>query len=159
MDAKKAYRKAVNLICRTQWVISSIIDEKGWPDNAIRTNFACTARFPALAKKLNHKTLENYFPINSYSSRLGDITACPKTALYYFDVTTKEVCQVQGLIRVVKDEKTRRLFWQQDWNRQCPDGVDGDEYTLLRFEGANLKYYDGVADSYWGPIEATSQEK
>lgn len=152
MEAKKAYRKALALITRTHWVLSSTIDKNGWPDNAIRTNFSCAARYPQMAKKLNYKKLECYFPMNSYSSRMDEIVASPKTSLYYHDITSGEVCQLQGYMRVVKDEKTRRAFWQPQWEKQCPDGADGDEYTLLHFEAVRLQYYDGTADSYWGPV-------
>lgn len=158
MEAKKAYRGALRLMLRMPWLLATIIDKKGWPDNAIRTNFAYKNRFPELADKINHKTLDNYLPMNSYSTRVHDVIACPKGALYYYDPDTKEACQVQGIMKLVKDEKVRREVWHQEWEIQCPGGPDGDEYALVHFEGTHLKYYDGVSDSYWGPIEADEEK-
>lgn len=159
MDAKKAYHRALKLIQRAPWVIVSAVDDAGWPDNAMRTNFSCVARFPALCKKANAKKLEGYSPINSYSTRLKHIIQHPKVALSYYDATTGETCHVQGFMRVVKDEKIRCELWQKDWEGHCPDGVNGDEYTLIRFEGVNIKYYDGKADCYWGPIDSEPKQK
>ncbi len=154
MEAKQAYRKSLSLILRTSWVVSSAIDSKGWPDNSYRTNFSCERRYPSLAKFLNRKKLETYFPINRYSSRLQDIIASPKVALYYYDVCTGEMCQVQGEMKVVKSDKIRRQMWIEEWDRLCPDGIDGDEYVLLHFVGHTLKYYDGTSDSFWGRIDS-----
>ncbi len=142
---------------RAPWVIVSAIDENGWPDNALRTNFSCQARFPALCKKANAKKLGCYFPINSYSTRLGHIVKRPKVALSYYDANTAETCDIQGFMRVVQDKKTRRELWQKGWEKHCPDGVEGEEYTLLCFEGTALKYYNGKSDCYWGPIEDGSE--
>lgn len=157
MEAKTAYRKALHLIQRTSWVIATAVTPEGWPESALRTNNACALRFPALKKLLNHKKLANCFEINSYSARLQIIAKNPKVALYYYDVCSGERVKIIGYSRVVKDKKKLAAFWQPEWEKLCPDGIDGDEYSLLLFEGFNLRYYDGVSESYDGPIVPPSK--
>ncbi len=157
MEAKTAYRKAFNLTQRTSWVIATAMTRDGWPESALRTNNACALRFPALKKLLNHKKLANCFEINSYSPRLQIIAKNPKVSLYYYDICSGERVNIIGYSRVVKDKKTLAEFWQPAWEKLCPDGIDGDEYSLLLFEGVRLRYYAGVSDSYDGPIVPLSK--
>lgn len=150
MDEKTAYRKALNLIKRSNWLIASAIDSNEWPDNAFRINYANPKRFPVIAKHINYKIMENYFPIHKYSSRWNDLQARPKATLYYYDVTTGEICQLHGVTREVKDPHIKAALFHKDWETQFPDGPTDEDYVLLRFEMKILKYYDGVSDSFIG---------
>lgn len=158
MEAKKSYRQALSLIQRSTWLLACSIDEAGFPDNAYRVNLANTRRFPALAKKIDYKKLENYFPLNRYSTRFRQAMNCPKTSLYYYDVTTGEICQLKGFCTLVKDPKICAQFWQQDWENQFPDGVNDPDFALMRFEARDLQYYDGTKEAFWGMLHEALQK-
>lgn len=159
MEAKIAYTRALKLIQRTTWVLSCAIDDKGWPDNSYRTNFANVNRYPALAKKIDYKKLENYFPINKYSTRLQHLLECPNTTLYFYDITTGEICQLKGKMEIVKNAAKRVELWQDEWEKQFPDGPHDEDFMLLHFQANVLQYYDGVNDSFWGDLKEAFENK
>ncbi|WP_458401832.1 pyridoxamine 5'-phosphate oxidase family protein [Candidatus Avelusimicrobium sp.] len=159
MEAKTAYNKALKLIQRATWVLSCAVDADGWPDNAYRTNFANIYRYPSLAKKIDYKKLENYFPINKYSSRLKQFLLCPKTTLYFYDISTGEICQLKGKMDVVKNPARRAELWQEEWQRQFPEGVNDEDFMLIHFQADILQYYDGFSDSFWGPLKEAFEDK
>ncbi len=153
MQPKTAYNKALQFIQRASWVLCTAISSTdGWPDHSYRTNFANIKKYPSLAKKIDYKKLENYFPINKYSTRLKSISNSPKVTLYFYDITTGEICQLKGKMRVVKSAKKRIELWQDEWERQFPDGPTDEDYMLLHFQATWLQYYDG-SDSYWGLLK------
>ena len=154
MEAKTAYNKALKLIQRANWVLCGAISSAdGWPDNSYRTNFANPKKYPSLAKHIDYKKLENYFPINKYSTRLQSILKCPKNTLYYYDITTGEICQLKGKMSIVKSAKKRMELWQDEWEKQFPDGPTDEDYMLLHFQAVWLQYYDGTSDSFWGLLK------
>lgn len=153
MHPKTAYNKVLQLVQRASWVLCTAISSTdGWPDHSYRTNFANIKKYPSLAKKIDYKKLENYFPINKYSTRLRSIVNSPKVTLYFYDITTGEICQLKGKMRVVKSAKKRIELWQEEWVHQFPDGPMDEDYMLLHFQANVLQYYDG-SDSYWGLLK------
>jgi len=154
MQPKTAYNNALSLIQRAPWVLCTAISSSdGWPDNSYRTNFSNVKKYPSLAKKIDYKKLENYFPINKYSTRLQSILASPKVTLYFYDITTGEICQLKGKMSIVQNAKERMELWQDEWERQFPDGPTDEDYVLLHFEAVWLQYYDGSSESYWGLLK------
>lgn len=151
MEAKTGYNKALKLIQRSNWVLCTALSSTdGWPDHSYRTNFANIKKYPSLAKKIDYKKLENYFPINKYSTRLQSVLDCPKVTLYFYDITTGETCQLKGKINIVNSPKKRMELWQEEWEKQFADGPTDEEYVLLHFQAVWLQYYDGHSDSFWG---------
>ncbi len=154
MNPKTAYNKALKLIQRTTWVLCTVVSSSdGWPDHSYRTNFANVNRYPSLAKEIDYTKLENYFPINKYSTRLVSILNSPKTTLYFYDITTGEICQLKGKMGIVENAKRRIKLWQPEWERQFPEGPTDEDYMLLHFQAEWLQYYDGFSDSFWGLLK------
>ena len=160
MQPKIAYNKALKLIQRTTWVLCTVVSSSdGFPDHSYRTNFANVYRYPSLAKKIDYKKLESYFPINKYSTRLTSILNSPKTTLYFYDITSGEICQLKGKTGLVESAKKRAELWQDEWVKQFPDGPTDEDYMLIHFQAEWLQYYDGFSDSYWGLLKDALADK
>jgi general stress protein 26 len=46
-----------------------------------------------------------------------------------------------GSVEIVDDKELKKTIWLDWWTRYYPEGVEDPDYTLLRLEPKNTRYY------------------
>jgi general stress protein 26 len=86
---------------------------------------------------------EVYFITNTSSAKIAQIAKNNKASVYLCDGKTFEGLLLLGAVAEVKDQKIKDAFWHDSWKIYYPDGKDGGDFSILKFNGKDYKFYTG----------------
>lgn len=142
MDAE-ILAAASALVHRSDFVFLSTLD--GHPEIRVLFNLM---KLRAEAVASGPAALGNPFAAwlatNTSSHKMGQIRRDPRACLYYADTAAFEGLSLQGELEEVLDAEIRRTLWTDAWTMYYPGGLDGGDFTLLRFRPAGGRYYHGL---------------
>jgi len=126
-DAEKTIE---NMIDKATVSIISSVDEEGFPNTK--------AMLPP-RKRIGIKHI--FFSTNTSSMRVKQYLTNPKACIYFFDKRFFRGVMLKGAMEVLKDNKSKKLIWQDGDEMYYPKGVTDPDYCVLKFTAHNGRYY------------------
>jgi general stress protein 26 len=123
-----------NLIDKQSVRFISSIDENGFPN---------TKAMLSPCKREGIKIF--YWHTNSPSMRIQQYRANPKACIYFCDKRFFRGVMLKGLMEVVDDEKTKKQLWKDDYAKYYQGGMDGGDFSILKFTAENGRYYSNFS--------------
>ncbi len=119
-----------NIIDGVNVSVISSVDENGFPNTK--------AMLPP-RKREGIKNL--YFTTNTSSMRVKQYSKNPKACVYFFDKRFFRGVMLKGLMKVLKDAKSKKMIWKNGDEMYYPKGVSDPDYCVLKFTAQNGRYY------------------
>lgn len=140
-----AFEAARALAARTRFVTCSTIDENGGPDTRLLFNLS-RMRKKALTEgpARCERPFMTLLGTNTSSRKIAHIRRDNRVCLYYADQKTFEGLSVKGRLEEVLDAGIRRAVWTPAWEMYYYGGLDGGDFSLLRFIPEQARYYHGL---------------
>lgn len=137
--------EALALTMREKFVYVTTIDETGFPETRVMFNLLKT-RAKALSSGPAKVPVEfaSYLGTNTSSRKIGQIRRDNRVCLYYSDNRGFSGCMVRGRVTEVTEQAIRKAIWMPTWNVYYYGGIDGGDYTVLRFMPESVRYYHGL---------------
>ncbi len=143
MDINQVKKESLKLMEESKAAYLTTIDSNGAPITRAMLNLRNKEQFPEFSSFFNKQ--ENKFLIyistNTSSSKVTHIEQNPTINVYFCDPDDFKGVMLGGKAEVVADKKLKHDIWLDWWTRYYPDGVDDPDYTLLRLNPTNLRYY------------------
>lgn len=137
---------ALALARRSDFVfVSTLRDDDGFPDtrvmfNLLKLRSGILDEGPAALDK----PFASWLGTNTSSQKVRHLRQDPRTCLYYADTATFEGLSLQGTVSEVLDPAVRKTIWMEGWDMYYPGGLDGGDFTVLRFSPERGRYYHGL---------------
>jgi len=119
------------------------IDPNGAPITRAMLNLRNKEQFPEFSSffKKQENKFHIYISTNTSSSKVAHIEKNPSINVYFCDPDDFKGVMLGGKAEVVEDKKLKREFWLDWWTKYYSEGIDDPDYTLLRLNPKNLRYY------------------
>ena len=122
----------LKLIESSKNAVLTSIDEEGFPN--ARMMFA----------RVHEGVRTHYFTTNVSSHHTNQLIANPKACVYYFNTIYYKGLTLMGTVEVCNDFKTREKLWQPGDERYYPNGIEDEDYCVLKFTVERGRYYYGM---------------
>ncbi|MFX1387069.1 MAG: pyridoxamine 5'-phosphate oxidase family protein [Promethearchaeota archaeon] len=143
MELDEAKKLSVELIENSLVAYFSTIDSNGFPITRALLNTRYKERYPEFSSfydKLEDKYVI-YFSTNTSSSKIDHIKKNPKVAVYFCDPEQFKGVMFGGEVEIVEDMDIKRQFWLDSSIRYYPKGLEDPDYTILRFNPEDARFY------------------
>lgn len=137
---------ALALTLREDFVYVTTVDSTGFPETRVMFNLL-KQRASAVASGPARVPAEfaSWLGTNTSSRKVVHVRRDDRVCLYYSDNAAYEGCMVRGRVSEVDDSAIRSAIWVPEWDMYYHDGIDGGDFTLLRFTPELFRYYHGLA--------------
>ncbi|MHA2283759.1 MAG: pyridoxamine 5'-phosphate oxidase family protein [Promethearchaeota archaeon] len=143
MDVEEAKKSGLKLMEESKAAILTTISQEGFPITRAMFNLRNKDQFPEFSEFFENQ--QNQFMIyistNTSSSKVTHLNKNPKMCVYFCDAEDFKGFMLGGSVEIVDDMKLKKTFWLDWWTRYYPEGVEDPDYTLLRLEPTNARYY------------------
>jgi len=143
MDLEEAKKSGLKLMEESKAAILTTIDPEGFPITRAMFNLRNKEQFPEFSEffenQQNQFTL--YISTNTSSSKVAHLSKNPKMSVYFCDAEDFKGIMLGGSVEIVEDIEIKKKIWLDWWTRYYPEGVEDPDYTLLRLEPKNARYY------------------
>jgi general stress protein 26 len=143
MDVEEVKRSGLKLMEESKAAYLTTIDSDGFPITRAMFNLRNKEQFPEFSKLFQNQ--QNKFTIfistNTSSSKVAHLSKNPKMCVYFCDSEDFKGFMLGGLVEIVDDIELKRKIWLDWWTQYYPEGVEDPDYTLLRLEPKNARYY------------------
>ena len=143
MEVEEAKKLGLKLMEESKAAILTTITPDGFPITRAMFNLRNKEQFPEFSEFF--KNLENQFTIyistNTSSNKVDHLSKNPKMAVYFCDPEDFKGFMLGGSVEIVDDMKVKREIWLDWWTRYYPEGLDDPDYSLLRMEPTNARFY------------------
>ncbi len=144
-DERQAVAAAFALARRARFVYVSTNAPSGHPNTRVMFNLL---KKRAKAVKRGAAELPDGFAswlgTNTSSGKVAEMRRDPRVCLYYSDNVAYEGLTVAGHVEEVHDGAIRQALWMKGWERYYAGGIDGGDFTVLRFVPGRGRYYHGL---------------
>lgn len=132
------------LMARCGHLVLATLDERGGPDartlfNLRRMRSEVLADGPAALEGFG-----TWLATNTSSRKVREIRRDPRACLYFQDEAAFEGLTLQGRLEECVDLAVRAALWMPGWEMYYPGGLDGGDFTVLRFLPVHLRWYHGL---------------
>jgi general stress protein 26 len=132
----------VAIIEKSDAVVFSTVNEKGYPESRALLNLANKKQYPKLAGKTletdgNRITL--YFTTNTSSRKISQLRLNSKSSLYFCIPDKFLGAGLCGVMTEITDQKIKDDFWQSGWRIYYHKGSSDPDYTLLKFVTEDIR--------------------
>lgn len=97
----------------------------------------------------NESIKTHYFSTNLSSRRTKHFMENPKAAVYLCNTEEFKGLMLQGTMDVLTDRDHRKMLWRDGFEMYYPDGIDDEDYCVLRFTAEKGNYYHGLKNVYF----------
>ena len=143
MDVEEVKKLGLNLMEESKAAFLTTIDTDGFPITRAMFNLRNKEQFPEFSelfeKQQNQFTI--YITTNTSSSKVAYLNKNPKMCVYFCDTEDFKGFMLGGSVEIVDDLKVKKKIWLDWWTQYYPKGVEDPDYTLLRLEPKNARYY------------------
>jgi len=143
MDVEEVKKLGLNLMDESKAAFLTTIDPDGFPITRAMFNLRNKEQFPEFSelfeKHQNQFTI--YITTNTSSSKVAHLNKNPKICVYFCDTEDFKGFMLGGSVEIVDDLKLKKKIWLDWWTQYYPEGVEDPDYTLLRLEPKNARYY------------------
>ncbi len=127
---RDAEKTIANMIDKISVSIISSVDEEGFPNTKAMLP-------PRKREGIKHF----YFTTNTSSMRVGQFNNNYKACIYFFDKRFYRGVMLKGTMKVLEDEKSKEMIWQDGDEMYYSKGVSDPDYCVLKFTAQNGRYY------------------
>lgn len=142
-DLEEAKKSGLKLMEESKAAILTTIDPDGFPITRAMFNLRNKEQFPEFSEFFENQ--QNQFTIyistNNSSSKVAHLSKNPKMCVYFCDTEDFKGFMLGGSVEIVDNMELKKKIWLDWWTRYYPEGVEDPDYTLLRLEPKNAKYY------------------
>ncbi|MBA7621265.1 hypothetical protein ES703_28624 [subsurface metagenome] len=142
-DLEEAKKSGLKLMEESKAVILTTIDPDGFPITRAMFNLRNKEQFPEFSEFFENQ--QNQFTIyistNTSSSKVAHLNKNPKMCVYFCNAEDFKGFMLGGSVEIVDEMELKKTIWLDWWTRYYPEGVEDPDYTLLRLEPKNAKYY------------------
>jgi general stress protein 26 len=110
------------------------VDENGFPNTK--------AMLPPV-KRDGIKTF--YWHTNASSMRIKHYKNNAKACIYFYDKRFFRGVMLKGTMHVLDDIKTKKEIWKDEFTMYYPGGMDGGDFSILKFTAVNGRYYSNFS--------------
>lgn len=143
MELEEAKSSSLELIETSKAAYLTTIDFNGFPITRAMFNLRNKEQFPEFSEYFQKQ--QNKFVIfistNTSSTKVDHIKKNPAICVYYCDPEDFRGLMLGGSAEIVNDQKLKRTIWLDWWTRYYLKGVDDPDYTLLRLQPKQARYY------------------
>jgi general stress protein 26 len=142
---RQAIRAAFTLARRARFVYVSTNGPGGYPNTRVMYNLLrFRARIVAKGPASLPDGFASWLGTNTSSGKVGELRRDPRICLYVSDNVKFEGLTLTGRVEEVFDGPIRQALWMKGWERYYPGGIDGDDFTVMRFTPELGRYYHGL---------------
>ena len=143
MNEEEVKKSGLKLIEESKAAYLTTIDPDGFPITRAMFNLRNKDQFPEFSEFFENQ--QNQFTIyistNTSSSKVTHLDKNPKMCVYFCDAEDFKGFMLGGSVEIVDDKELKKTIWLDWWTRYYPEGVEDPDYTLLRLEPKNARYY------------------
>lgn len=143
MDVEEAKKLGLELMEESKAAILTTMDPDGFPITRAMFNLRNKEQFPEFSevfkKELNQFTI--YISTNTSSSKVAHLSKNPNMCVYFCDSDDFKGLMLGGSAEIINDIELKKLIWLDWWTRYYPEGIEDPDYTLLRMEPKNVRFY------------------
>lgn len=145
MSDPQAIAAAFALSRRTKFVYVTTNDASGYPQtrvmfNLLRVRSRPIAKGPAQLPR----GFSSWLGTNTSSTKVAQARRDPRACLYYSDNAKFEGLTLTGRLEEVSDRAVKGALWMKGWEIYYAGGLDGGDFTVLRFVPERGRYYHGM---------------
>lgn len=89
----------------------------------------------------------HYFSTNLSSRRTKQFMKNPKAAVYLCNTEEYKGLMLQGVMEVLTDREHKEMLWREGFEIYYPNGVQDEDYCVLRFTAEKGNYYHGLKNT------------
>ncbi len=143
MKQTEKQEKQLAIIESAPIVYLSTIDAKGFPSTRAMLNLRNKKQYPHLIPmyEVEENQLTVYLTTNTSSTKIKEIAINNKANLYFCNPENFKGTMLQGRIEIVTDRDFKHKAWMKEWEMYYPEGVDSQDFSMLKFIPNNLKSY------------------
>ncbi len=106
---------------------------------------------------LEHDGISTHlFSTNLSSKRARQFLQNPKACIYFCDEAAFKGLMLVGDIQVQTDKAHKERLWRNGFEIYYPNGIDDDDYCVLKFTASYGNYYHGLKNCTFTMEEALS---
>ncbi|NVM18420.1 MAG: pyridoxamine 5'-phosphate oxidase family protein [Candidatus Lokiarchaeota archaeon] len=143
MNVEEAKKLGLELMEESKAAILTTIDQDGSPITRAMFNLRNKEQFPEFSelfeKQQNKFTI--YISTNTSSSKVTHLSKNPKMCVYFCDTDDFKGLMLAGPAEIIDDIEIKKKIWLDWWTRYYPKGLEDSDYTLLRLEPKNARFY------------------
>ena len=125
-------KQSVALIERTEIAVVGTVNEAGYPE------------MRAMMRVKHDGLREIWFSTNTSSRKIPQIRATGKGSVYFVDCDNYYGLLLTGKMEILQDSASRRMVWQDGFEKYYPGGVDDPDHSVLHFVAEKAEFYHGL---------------
>jgi len=142
MDQKTtSVKETVNALIRSsQNCIFSYLSTDGFP----------TGKALSMPRKIEPHGIYWFSTVN-HSNKVEGSRHYTKASVYFFDPSKFIGASLNGTVEVIDDTEIKRAFWQNGDELFYPNGIDSDDYVILKFTAQTGQLYAQIQHFHFTP--------
>lgn len=141
MLTSKQKTQVKNLVERAKVAYVSSVDENGFPNTK------------AMLSLQRDDLFTHYFSTNLSAKRTQRFMQNPKSCVYFCDQRFFKGLMLVGNMEVLTDREHKAMLWRKGFEMYYPDGIETQDYCVLKFTANTGNYYHGLANYSFGTDE------
>ena len=143
MDVEEVKKLGLKLMEESKAAILTTINTDGFPITRAIFNLRNKNQFPEFSEifKNQKNPFTIYISTNTSSSKVTHLSQNPRMCVYFVDAEEFKGFMLGGSAEIINDMEIKRKIWLDWWTRYYPEGLGDPDYTLLRMEPTNARFY------------------
>ena len=143
IDLEEAKKSGLKLMEESKAAYLTTIDSDGFPLTRAMFNLRNKEQFPEFSEffKKQQNLFSIYISTNTSSNKVTHLSKNPKMCVYFCDTEDFKGLMSGGLVEIVDDIEIKKAIWLDWWTKYYPEGLEDPDYTLLRLEPKNARFY------------------
>ena len=143
MNVEEAKQLGLKLIEESKAAILTTIDLNGSPITRAMFNLRNKEQFPEFSDffKNQKNQFTIYISTNTSSSKIIHLNNNPKICVYFCDAEDFKGLLLGGSAEFIEDMEIKGKLWLDWWTQYYSKGLKDPDYTLLRMEPTNARFY------------------
>ena len=132
MTEDDIHKQGAALIERNEIAIVGTVNDNGYPEMRAMT-------------RVKHDGMrELWFSTNTSSRKIPQVRATNKGSVYFVDCDNYYGLLLIGRMEVLQDSASRRMVWQDGFEKYFPGGVDDPDHSVLHFTAERAEFFHGL---------------
>jgi len=143
MEVEEAKKLGLKLMEESKAAILTTISPEGFPITRAMFNLRNKEQFPEFSEvfKNEQNQFTIYISTNTASSKIAHLSKNPNISVYFCDLDDFKGFMLGGSVETITDMELKKKIWLDWWTRYYPKGLEDLDYTLLRMEPTNARFY------------------
>jgi len=155
VELAEAKKLSFELMETSKAAYLTTIDSEGFPITRAMFNLRNKEQFPEFSQFFAglDNEFEIYISTNTSSSKTEHIKNNPKISVYFCDPENFKGVMFGGEVEVIDDMEVKRNIWLDWWTRYYREGLEDPDYTLLRLNPKQVRFYHKLQQVKFEPGE------